>query len=1537
MDNDLISLGLSLSFDDSSLSQLDKISKKVEEIQRQFERLGSPNKTSTGIKQTEQAIKQVDVQMQQLAQTIQKVDLSKSFLGFGEVTRHTQDISKLGDEWRRITQIIKTSDGETIKLVGDLQIAGEGVGTFIQKSQKLVGGMQDLKRATISWGEAINIAFTRLIQWQIATEAIFGTLRLLKQGFRDMLSMETESANIMKVLLGTPGQQKAQVGVLNQGAIMLAKQYGQSVIDVQKSMAVWARQYKDTNDIINMTNASLLAATATDITFEGSVRALSAIMAEWNMETKQAIHVVDVLNEMSNNYRVTSEGLAEALAKTGAGARAAGLSFEELSGILTTSIQSLGLEGGEAGTFWSRVMARMVGNKEAKEAIEALGIETMQPLSNIMDELMIKWENMSAAQKRSFAVTVAGTHHWNKFLGVMDNYNTVIEATAKSYFNLNSAQNEVQLMMSTTQKQIGQMTASWQEFLTQNMAVLGATKALVNTLTSMINGANQVPPAILGIASALTVLIPAVVALDRAVKALMAKDSLAYLPALLKIILSPVGLLIAALAALGTWLYIVGQKSQKAAENLNVLKVQVQQTAQAMQGDINRAEGIDRLTGQYNKLREAIAKAREKGEDYHGLQVKLNIVTDKLIQGIANGNIELANRLKKYDDLNDASKQELQNIVNEINANRRKESMQLAMIADVQSAKLTAHLTNITMLDDEYRAFMRYEKLKYEATKNPGKAFKYGWEKAGGWESPLPALISGIGSALSKGKWAFGNPLLDWFGLDNPSRFDNVPYVRELSSRIVKMRQMAIDAANTFQPLSLEEILGYNKDLDLDNVDGGSDIEKQTVNFVRYTNTQIAAIEKLAKTIDDKFGDKLGKKTTITFAVTDEFGNIISTKDINATVSAVSQAQSVVDSWSSSIKSFVSAAASAIRSTDSIINAFKKFRPDEFENIQRDFSKKLYNLARPKRDIEQQFEQFFSDITNIYADTIAKTNREVEERARAIKDANDKIAEYQNVLGAVNNIRSILAKGGVLDDQTTKEISAMLSSVGLEYTSFTSETLNAIEQEIKNKIKEMQIGIDNTRSQMEQGKNYSNRMSSALTQVDSTTKQLWEQAGVAIQVAMDKVEEAKKRLEEENPAKGSRKELELQQAVYDAQQKAMEVINDQLALFTGLLTMVKDEDAQKGIQALVDKLKELLNLTDRAAKPPRDKYQNKLDEQFKDIFKSFIKGTKSALDAIIDYLTQKQNDSIDAFVDSFVDKLSGIASIDGSFFTKLRAGFSSLISSWKEMTSEQQSDILLGGLGAIMGSNGANQKAIRNMQIGGAIGGIFGPIGSLVGGLIGSLFGSNPKPSSTVKSEVGELNKEMKEFFAGGEKWKKNWWSSSKRDLQKTIYDIAELIDVSIDSIAGGLANAFQSATYFDFLQSWGTSLESMTRNALIKAFLAQDSYQNLYKELSNTIVKATVDGVLTGDEIASIRSQGNALSAQMRVLYQSLALVDNMFPDMNQNNNSERTYTAGSSTPIVYNNYVTVQSMAFMGDEDDARTFANFLRDYIVAEEARG
>ena len=1524
MDDGLIALGMQLQFDDSSLKQLDKIIRAVDEVQKKLSGLSIPRGKQNDFVTIAGQIDGITKKTEELNEVVKKIDINAPFVkSLGKVMQTKQGISSLGEEWTKITQLVRTSSGEMVKLSYHVKTA---TGEFTKPIYELTSGLQDFK----SWSEAINIALTRTVQWFISMTAFYGTLKMVRSAFKDMMSMEAETANIMKVLSGGGISKQRQGGVLTDYAAQLAKQYGQSVIDVQKAMAVWARQYKDTNDIINMTNASLLAATATDITFEGSVRALSAIMAEWNMETKQAIHVVDVLNEMSNNYRVTSEGLAEALAKTGSGARAAGLSFEELSGILTTSIQSLGLEGGEAGTFWSRVMARMVGNKEAKEAIEALGIETMQPLSNIMDELMIKWENMSAAQKRSFAVTVAGTHHWNKFLGVMDNYNTVIEATIKSYFSFNSAQNEVDLMMSTTQKQIGKLNAAWQEFINRHRSVLTAQKALIGVAHTMVNGLSAISPALLYISVALGVAIPLIakfrmewIATQAALAA--AGKSTGILSVAFGMLSNPVIAITALLVTLAGVLLVVGLNAESSGSRIRKMKDDIAQSVSGLDRYDNYTRGVQDLAEKYIMLSEALSEAKREGREHIGIQEKLNTVTNGLKKVMEDFGVDV----KDFSDKHSVLMKKIAELKTAIYNQRQLQILAAMDKISINKVEIDMEIERteklIKLSDDRIEQWSKENVLQ--------KLFVDSWTKG----------HQQMAKAISESKD------LTWFEkfmMINANEL-NPEYINvKLTEKVDELKEASNNLEMQRKELELKlkqneaDYLTYV----MSNIPGlttgdglTGDLEKQTVDFVRYTEAQITAIEKLAQEYDKELGSKIGEKTTITFVITDELGNIVSTKEIEATTTAASKAKSVVDSWSSSIKSFVSAAASAIRSTDSIINAFKKFRPDEFENIQRDFSKKLYNLARPKRDIEQQFEQFFSDITNIYADTIAKTNREVEERARAIKDANDKIAEYQNILSDVDNIRSILASGNVLDDQTIKEISATLSKVGLEYTSFTSETLNAIEQEIKNKIKEMQIGIDNARSQMEQGKNYSNRMSSALTQVDSATKQLWEQAGAAIQVAMDKVEEAKKRLEEENPAKGSRKELELQQAVYDAQQEAMEVINDQLALFTGLLTMVKDEDAQKGIQALVDKLKELLNLTDRAAKPPRDKYQNKLDEQFRDIFKSFIKGTKSALDAIIDYLTQKQNDSIDAFVDSFVDKLSGIASIDGSFFTKLRAGFNSLISSWKEMTPEQQSDILLGGLGAIMGSNGANQKAIRNMQIGGAIGGIFGPIGALVGGLIGSLFGSNPKPSSTVKSEVGELNKQMKEFFAGGEKWKKHWWSSSKRDLQKTIYDIAELIDVSIDNIAGGLANAFQSATYFDFLQSWGTSLESMTRNALIKAFLAQDSYQNLYKELSDTIVRATIDGVLTGDEISSIRSQGNALSAQMRVLYQSLALVDNMFPDMNQNNNSEQTYTAGSSTPIVYNNYVTVQSMAFMGDEDDARTFANFLRDYIVAEEARG
>jgi TP901 family phage tail tape measure protein len=531
---------------------------------------------------------------------LENKSLKQYLSSLGTVTTVTQDVANANNGWVKTMVNIRDGSNKAREMIVSLNDAEK---RFVVESNKTTSGILDKKNAMLGWAEAIQTAFKRLIQWTVAGTAIFGTIRLLREGFQTLKEMETESANIMKVLSGKNNTEiKKQGSFLDENAIKLAKQYGQSVMDVQKSMGVWARQYKDVHAIVNMTNASLLAATATDISFESSVKDLSAIIAEWGMKTKDAGHIVNVLNQESNSYRITAQGLADALTKTSAAAKASGMTFEELSGIITTGIQVLGVEGNQMGTILTRIFGRIRGNKGAKEALESLGVDIAQPLNKILTQLAAKWDTLSKGQKQSLAIVIAGNQHWNRFIGIMDNWKTVVEATTKAYFSHNSALNEIQIMMSTTQKRVAQVNAAWQQFIHQNAGVLNATQGLVYVLGAIVNGMSKVPPVVLGVSVALIGLVPVII------KIISLLREMTILELISKMLINWKTGLVLAIAGVATYLFAMGKNAQDAAWKLQDLQSKQEALKASMDGLTNNVRGILYLKEQYAALRDEMSK-----------------------------------------------------------------------------------------------------------------------------------------------------------------------------------------------------------------------------------------------------------------------------------------------------------------------------------------------------------------------------------------------------------------------------------------------------------------------------------------------------------------------------------------------------------------------------------------------------------------------------------------------------------------------------------------------------------------------------------------------------------------------------------------------------------------------------------------------------------------------------------------------------------------------------------------------------------------
>jgi|GEM_PF-5046913 len=157
----------------------------------------------------------------------------------------------------------------------------------------------------------------------------------------------------------------------------------------------------------------------------------------------------------------------------------------------------------------------------------------------------------------------------------------------------------------------------------------------------------------------------------------------------------------------------------------------------------------------------------------------------------------------------------------------------------------------------------------------------------------------------------------------------------------------------------------------------------------------------------------------------------------------------------------------------------------------------------------------------------------------------------------------------------------------------------------------------------------------------------------------------------------------------------------------------------------------------------------------------------------------------------------------------------------------------------------------------GALIGFFlgGPLGALIGAGIGGAIGNGI--ASTLDEQIKQLDEK----------------------LQVTWQKIKEALGTDIDSVANALQQAFSAETYEEFVSNFSKSLEEMTKEALIKAFLASEYMQPLLSRLSDTISAAVLDGILTAEEIAKIQQAGqdvlNAAKPFFNVLKQLFSTTE--------------------------------------------------------------
>ena len=207
-----------------------------------------------------------------------------------------------------------------------------------------------------------------------------------------------------------------------------------------------------------------------------------AQMKAFNIEAENATHIIDAVNEISNNYAVSSSDLANNLGKVSSALAVGGNSFEEVLGMMT-AITEITRNSSTAARGLVSIQSRFnqiidetssTGQKlTAFYDKHGIAIKDQDgQLRNLYDVLKDTagiWDTLDENEQKYFLNIQAGANQTRNLAALMENFDVAVSATATAMDSAGSAAEENGRVMESLQKKIDNLRAAWENFSTNTI------------------------------------------------------------------------------------------------------------------------------------------------------------------------------------------------------------------------------------------------------------------------------------------------------------------------------------------------------------------------------------------------------------------------------------------------------------------------------------------------------------------------------------------------------------------------------------------------------------------------------------------------------------------------------------------------------------------------------------------------------------------------------------------------------------------------------------------------------------------------------------------------------------------------------------------------------------------------------------------------------------------------------------------------------------------------------------------------------------
>lgn len=425
----------------------------------------------------------------------EKFEVSFSSKGLDDISKKLDDIS---------TKLGSVSGKNSFKKTGDsAKEASKGVDKLNQNLDKTNKHLKNQAFATDNWAYNWSKAMQSFLTYNTVTQ-FFNTV---SNGIKDMIVQVKELDDALVELQKVTDLEGKSLENFIDDAYEAGRTVAKTGTEMVESATAFAKAgYKD--EALQLGKIAAMYTNISDEAIDAADAAdmIIAQMKAFNIEADNAIHIIDAINEVSNNFAVSSADIATNMGKASAVMANAGNSMEQMIGLMTAGTE-ITRNASKVANGLKTITLRLQGmNDEGEESLELqaqmealfqkLGISVynsngeLKNTYEILETLAPVYKELTNAEKAYVTETIAGKYQAQNAAAILMNWGTAVDATTTALNSNGSAAAENEKVLNSIQGKLQQLSSAWEE-LSRNVFNSDFLKFVVDLGTGFLNLANS--------------------------------------------------------------------------------------------------------------------------------------------------------------------------------------------------------------------------------------------------------------------------------------------------------------------------------------------------------------------------------------------------------------------------------------------------------------------------------------------------------------------------------------------------------------------------------------------------------------------------------------------------------------------------------------------------------------------------------------------------------------------------------------------------------------------------------------------------------------------------------------------------------------------------------------------------------------------------------------------------------------------------------------------------------------------------------------